>query len=162
MYIAGRLRTASRPLRTWMPSAVYSLVIRLLTLPFPFGGALGARPAIDRQHDLLDERGAQALVQPLDDVLAQEPELLHPDVRGDVDEEDSIANPGGARLRRDVGADRLGPGFHGALLGESPVEPQPPQDLRQKRSDRLQLAAFAPRCLPLPHWTTPRGAECPL
>ena len=24
MYIAGRLRTASRPLSTWMPSAVYS------------------------------------------------------------------------------------------------------------------------------------------
>src|SRR4051794_13276996 len=41
MYMPGRLRTASRPLRTWMLSSLYESPDGLPSLPLPFGASLG-------------------------------------------------------------------------------------------------------------------------
>src|SRR2546421_6254312 len=104
MYIAGRFRTASSPLRTWIESALYLLE--------SFGAVMMPRHSesvsFRSPHDPLD--GFTALAQPRQDRRGHELKLLHPCRRGDPDEQRSVLGDAlGRRYLRNLRADQAGP-----------------------------------------------------
>jgi hypothetical protein len=134
MYIAGRLRTASRPLRTWIFFPVYSWLIRTFltgllrsaeTNPFQPGG--GGR-----------------LLHLCEEFALFEVQLLHPRPVIDVDEQHTLFHSDGPRAGRYVLSDDHWPQGHDFLFPEFSLETDGFEDGWKEITDPCESFVHAP------------------
>src|SRR5439155_6065547 len=146
MYIAGRFRTPSRPLRTWMFRASYEWpslvgVVNVAASSRGWLNSLFLLAAHRRQPDRADPGfGRKLRVDLFHDSLAEDGEMAHPDRSLHFDQQFRIAHPDGAGSLRHVGAHDLEPDL-GRLRGrEMRFELEGRQHLVEHGGDRLEMA----------------------